>query len=175
MSLVDLLMVEHASLRLHFRYFREMNSDLIFELEDFISKSHSKVEDEIVFPRLTQLSPADADLARKINRLIEDHELLAGLGENMRVWATEGPKELDVKRIALYADTVMSHNASEEALVFPLWIASAQDEAEACRKARSIIEEFGVDRYLRVTGISKPLLDSLLRPGELAPLVRPTA
>ena len=174
MSLVDLLMVEHASLRLHFRYFREMNSDLIFELEDFISKSHSKVEDEIVFPRLTQLSPAEAELARKINRLIEDHELLAGLGENMRVWATEGPKELDVKRIGLYADTVMSHNASEEALVFPLWSTSAQYEAEACKNARSLIEGFGLDRYLRVTGISKPLLDSLLKPGELVNFIRPT-
>ena len=174
MSLIDLLMAEHASLRLHFRYFRDMNSDLIFELEDFISKCHSKVEDEIVFPTLTQISPADAELARKITRLIEDHELLAGLGENMRVWATEGPKELDGKRIGLYADTVMSHNASEEALVFPLWNTSAQDEAEACRKARNIIEEFGMDRYLRVTGISKPLLESLLKPMELTPVLRAT-
>lgn len=175
MSLIDLLMVEHASLRLHFRYFRDMNSDLVFELEDFISKCHAKVEDEVVFPELTRLLPNDTDLAKKINQLIEDHKLLTGMGENMRVWAVEGPKELDTKRIGLYADTVMSHNSSEEYLVFPDWNMDAEHEAEANRKALAIIEEFGVDRYLKVTGISKPLLDSLLEQVEHVTVTGPTA
>lgn len=175
MSLSDLLMVEHASLRLHFRYFREMNSDLVFELEDFISKCHAKMEDEVVFPVLTQLMPNDSELAKKINQLTEDHKLLTGMGENMRVWAVEGPKELDAKRIGLYADTVMSHNSSEEYLVFPLWKMDTEHEAEAGRKALAIIEEFGIDRYLKVTGISKPLLDSLLKHDEQVVVARATA
>jgi hypothetical protein len=35
MDLIELPMAEHASLRVHFRHLRYLNSDYIFELDDF--------------------------------------------------------------------------------------------------------------------------------------------
>ena len=160
MNIIELIMVEHASLRLHFRFVREKSADTIFEVEDFVRNCHARVEDEIIFPSLRQmLGSNNEQLTRIISRLEADHKLIKKIGEQIKVSTVQDETEAMRKKILLYADTVESHNSSEETLIFQFWQADEAKENESVMQAKSIIEEFGRERYFKMTGISERLFD----------------
>src|SRR5579875_1856254 len=123
MDLVELLMAEHATLRLHFKFFKELPEDSIFEIDSFLIKCHSKVEDDIVFrmleDKLLRTSSSNERLERIFKKIREDHMLLASFSDQIRSWTVEGENQLLKERLALYADTVLSHNSAEEVQIFP--------------------------------------------------------
>ncbi|MHB2037282.1 MAG: hemerythrin domain-containing protein [Nitrososphaerales archaeon] len=157
MNSVELLMVEHAALRVHFRLAREVNSDSIYEIEEFVRNCHAKVEDEVIFPKLRESGNAKQE--QVLSRLEADHKLIDTIGDQIKLRTAQGDVERLRKRILLYMSTVESHNSSEESLIFQYWKAGEQD---ATSKARKIIEEFGLNRYFAITGISEKLLDAVL-------------
>ena len=164
MNLIELLMIEHGSLRLHFQFARRTtNWDAIYEVEEFVRGCHAKVEDEVVFPKLRKsLEDPDRErLLKTISRLESDHKLIDTIGEQIKVRTTEGgdPDTLR-KRILLYATTVESHNSSEESLIFQYWV-SGNETGNLAEDAKTIIRGFGLNRYFQVTGISEKLLESL--------------
>ncbi|MDG6908414.1 MAG: hemerythrin domain-containing protein [Nitrososphaerota archaeon] len=160
MNIIELVMVEHASLRLHFRFVREKSAEPIFEVEDFVRNCHARVEDEIVFPSLEQMVGTESQqLTKIISRLEADHRLIEKIGEQIKIHTAQDESEALRKKILLYADTVESHNSSEETLIFQFWKADSEKERESIDKARKIIEEFGRERYFRVTVISERLFD----------------
>ncbi|MCL4517712.1 MAG: hemerythrin domain-containing protein [Thaumarchaeota archaeon] len=160
MNIIELLMVEHASLRLHFRFVREKSSDLIFEVEDFVRNCHAKVEDEVVFPRLKQmLASKEEQLVKVLSRIEADHKLIEMIGEQIKNSTAQAETEMLRKRIMLYANTVESHNSSEESLIFQYWKTTEEESREIISKAKNIIEQFGRERYFRITGISERLFD----------------
>ncbi|HZW56593.1 MAG TPA: hemerythrin domain-containing protein [Nitrososphaerales archaeon] len=159
MNIVELMMVEHASLRVYLRLVREKSADSIYELEDFVRNCHARIEDEVVFPRLKGIfeTSKDENLVKVLSRLEADHKLIEMIGEQIKVRTAEGDLDTTRKRTMLYADTLESHNASEENLVFQFW--PSDSESESMGKAKKIIEEYGRDRYFRITGISEKLFD----------------
>lgn len=160
MNIIELVMVEHASLRLHFRFVRERSNDPIFEVEDFVRNCHAKAEDEIIFPALKQMAGSrNEQLIRVIARLQEDHRLIEMIGEQLKVSTAQDETEALRKKVMLYADTVESHNSSEESLIFQFWHADKTRESESVAKAKRVVDEFGRERYFRITGISEKLFD----------------
>lgn len=160
MNIIEQLMVEHLALRLHFRFIRDSgNSNSIYELEDFVRKCHAKIEDEVVFPKLQSVE----DVSRSLSRLEADHKLIDKIGDQIKIQTEEGNAEVLKKRIALYMTTVESHNSSEESLVFPHWdsISSSIEPRDEVSRARKIIDEFGLNRYLAITSFSQHLLESV--------------
>ena len=113
-------MIEHAALRLHFRFARETNSDTIYEVEEFVRNCHAKIEDDIVFPnvKVSLDSPSNAKLVQVILRLEADHKLIDTIANQIRLRTAQGDVETLRKRILLYMNTVESHNSSEESLIF---------------------------------------------------------
>ncbi len=163
MDLVELLMAEHASLRVHLSHFRDAKLGSFFEVDDFVNNCHAKVEDDVLFPALSR-SAADSTFITALNRLGEEHRVLNMLSGNMRAFLAEETRELDPSRVALYVDTLESHNASEETTVFRRWRAvSTAQRQEAAARAREIVDSFGLDRYLRATGFSQELLSTVPR------------
>ncbi len=160
MNAVELLMLEHASLRLHFRLIKEGDSDFIYELDDFIRNCHSRIEDEILFPDIRASLRGDDHPQKVLIRFEHDHELISELGEQVRVATVQEVDETLRKKIMLYVDTVETHNADEEHLIFPSWKRSNKEDLT--KRIRKTIEVFGTDRYFRTTGISKELLDILV-------------
>ena len=117
MNIIELMMIEHASLRLHVRFVREKRTDSIYEVEDFVRNCHAKVEDEIVFPKLKQiLSPKDEQHMKILSRLEADHRLIEMIGEQIKLSTTHAETETLRKKVMLYANTLESHNSSEEEL-----------------------------------------------------------
>jgi hemerythrin superfamily protein len=166
MNIVELLMAEHASLRLHFQYARKTaNWDSIYEVEDFVRNCHAKIEDELVFPKLEkELARAqDPETVKVLSRLEADHKLIGAIGDQIKLRTTEGDIDTLRKRILLYSSTVESHNSSEESIIFQYWnnLGSATDEQQKdrVRQMHKIIQEFGLNRYFQITGISEKLLD----------------
>jgi hemerythrin superfamily protein len=163
MNLIELLMAEHASLRVYFRHLRYLNSDFLFELDDFVVNCHAKIEDEVIFPEMRKAAGTENKNIETITRRMEEeHKVIQMLGNSIRIAVAEGSKDIDRGKIMLYADTLESHNSSEETLLFPTWRLDSEQEAEAVSKAVQIIRDFGLERYLRVTGLSQEFL-SLLR------------
>jgi hemerythrin superfamily protein len=163
-NLVDLLMTEHVALRIHFLYLRELDRDRIFEVANFLTNSHARIEDEVVFPRIVEVaSPSNHEsIERAVKKYKEEHELIGSFAENMRVWTVEGEASLFKERIGLYIDTVLTHNVDEEVKLFPEWIrVSRESQEKALEQAKEIIRDLGYDRYYAITGISKELLDSV--------------
>ena len=159
MNSIELLMAEHAALRVHFRLARDVNSDSIYEVEEFVRNCHAKVEDEVIFPKLRE--SGNAQLEQVLSRLEADHKLIDAIGDQIKLRTAQGDIETLRKRILLYMNTVESHNASEESLIFQYWKAGESEERDTKSKARKIIEEFGLNRYFAITGISEKLLDSV--------------
>ena len=151
MNIIELLMAEHAALRLHFGYLRSA-SFAIYEIEDFVRNCHAKIEDELVFPELGKI----LEIKQAISRLEADHKLIDVIGDQIRQRTVQGDMETLKKRVELYASAVASHNASEESLIFGYW-----KGADVILSARKIIEDFGFGRYFAITGISEKLLDRL--------------
>ncbi len=165
MNIVELLMVEHASLRVHLRFIRGGQTDSIYEVEDFVRNCHGRIEDEIVFPKMKEflLATNNEPLVKTLSRLEADHRLLEKIGDQIKERTVEGNLEIARKRIMLYADTLESHNASEESLVFPFWsFRNSRESSEIASMAMKAIDAFGRDRYFRITGISEKLFDSLI-------------
>ncbi len=163
MNLTELLEAEHASLRVYFRHLRYLNSDFLFELDDFVTNCHAKIEDEVVFPEMRMAhGTEDKNIENITKRMEEEHKLLQMLGNNLRTIVAEGNEELDKNKVLLYADTLESHNSSEETLLFPSWDkVSIEKESEAASRARGIIDGYGFERYLRVTGFSQEFMNLL--------------
>jgi len=168
MNVIELLMTEHASLRLHFQYARKTaNWDSIYEVEDFVSNCHAKTEDELVFPKLEKefLRSSDKETLKILSRLEADHKLIGTIGDQIKLKTTQGDTESLRKRILLYANTVESHNSSEEALIFRYWpkLGSATNEGQEpiLEQVRRIIQDYGMNRYFQITGISQELYNSV--------------
>ena len=84
MNIIELLMAEHASLRLHFQYAKKTaNWDSIYEVEDFVRNCHAKIEDEVVFPELEKelLNTTDRETLKALSRLEADHKLIDTIGD----------------------------------------------------------------------------------------------
>lgn len=163
MNIVEQLMSEHAALRLHFRFARELDSNTIYEVEDFVRNCHAKVEDEIVFPILTEsiASTGNEDLRHVLSRLEADHKLIDRMGDQIRVRTAQRDMDALAKRVSLYMNAVESHNSNEESLIFQYWPHKNLEQRNSASKAREIIEEFGLYKYFIITGISEKLLDSV--------------
>ncbi len=163
MNLIELLMAEHASFRVYFRHLRYLNSDFIFELDDFVTNCHARVEDEVVFPEMRKSAGSEnKDVETATKRMEEEHKLLQLLGNSIRVAVAEGGKDVDRGKVLLYIDTLESHNSSEETLLFKGWKGNGEQEAQAVSGTMRIIHDFGVERYLKVTGFSQELLSSVV-------------
>jgi hemerythrin superfamily protein len=161
MDLAELLMSEHVSLRIYFRHLRDMKFDSFFELDDFVVNCHSKLEDDAMFPALVEGVPNPL-VSRTTKRLRDEHEVLKMLSNSIRVTMAEEKTELDKNKVALYADTLESHNISEEKTVFKDWKELNEKEKQrASTQASEIIRSFGLERYLRITGFSQEFLSSL--------------
>lgn len=126
MDLVELLMSEHAPLRIYFRHLRDMRFDSFFELDDFVVNCHARMEDEALFPTL--------DVPTK--RLQTEHEVLKMLSNGIRVSMAEEKSELDKNKVALYADTLESHNTREEKTVFRAGDRSARTREKRRQRRR---------------------------------------
>ncbi|MDA4131005.1 MAG: hemerythrin domain-containing protein [Thaumarchaeota archaeon] len=168
MNAVELLMVEHASLRLHFQYARKTaNWDSIYEIEDFVRNCHARSEDEVVFPQLQKefVRSSNQETLKILSRLEADHKLIDTIGDQIKSRTVQGDTETLRKRILLYANTVESHNSSEEALIFQYWknLDTTIDESaqNSVSLFRQIIQDYGLNRYFQITGISEKLLDSV--------------
>lgn len=149
-------MVEHAAIRIQLKIIREKNSDSIFELEDFVRNCHAKVEDIVVFPKLKVILGSKGEqLVKTLSRLEADHKLIEMIGEQIKTLTAQGEEQTMRKRIMLYADTLESHNSSEESLVFPLWNLDEKEERDIMLRSIEVIEKFGRERYFRITGISQ--------------------
>lgn len=159
MNIIEQLMIEHQALRLHFYYLREANnSDRIYEIEQFVRNCHARIEDEIVFPKL-----GEVDYIRQVlSRLAADHKMIDAIGDQIKLRTSQGDLDLLKKRVLLYTTTVESHNSSEESLLFPHWKADESTERSCGARSRTIIEEFGLNRYFAITGFSQKLLDLVM-------------
>ena len=157
-------MAEHASLRLHFQYGRKTgNWDSIYEVESFVRNCHARIEDELVFPKLGKfLETQNSETLKVLSRLEADHKMIDTIGDQIKLRTTQGDTETLRKRILLYANIVESHNSSEESLIFQYWKNLSKDQQEdTIPNMRKIIEEYGLNRYFQITGISGKLLDSM--------------
>lgn len=166
MNIIEQLMVDHAALRLHFSFIRESSYDSIYELEEFVRKCHARIEDEIIFPKMRMwlTPPHDAELIQAISRLEADHKLIDTIGDQIKMRTTQGDLDMVKKRAMLYMSTVESHNSSEESLIFQHWNPKGfEEDREAALQAKKMIQEFGLNRYFRITGMSEKLLDAVGR------------
>ena len=156
-------MVEHAALRLHFRFARETNSNAIYQLEEFVRSCHARIEDELVFPKLKESISRllEETVTKDLSRLEADHRLIDKIGDQIKVRTVQGDEETLRKRILLYMNTVESHNAGEESLIFQHWNVSEAEEHEVKSKAWDIIRAFGLNRYFAITGFSEKLVEMI--------------
>lgn len=160
MNIIEQLMIEHAALRLHFRFAKESNSNAIYELEEFVRTCHARIEDALVFPRLKESlsQPIEEKVRKDLSRLEADHKLIDKIGDQIRFQTVQGDVETLRKRILLYMNTVESHNAGEESLIFQHWNVSDAEEHEVKSKAWEIIRVFGLNRYFAISGFSEELV-----------------
>jgi hemerythrin superfamily protein len=158
MNVIEQLMVEHAAIRLRLNSIRasETNSDSIYDLDEFVIKCHARIEDDLVFPRLMEMLTSEGreELEKTLSRIEADHKLIQKISEQIKFATEKGDSEILRKRIMLYCTTVETHNLAEENLIFPYW------KSEEKIDTKKIIDEFGRDRYFKITGVSQKLFDT---------------
>ncbi|HLH85538.1 MAG TPA: hypothetical protein VKU79_01575, partial [Thermoplasmataceae archaeon] len=100
----------------------------------------------------------------RVKQIQADHKLLLKLSENLDRWIEKGDQSLIRERAPLYIRLLKDHNANEDKFVFRWWNPSDHShENDVIREASSVIENFGVDRYLAITGASKELFEKMFK------------
>ncbi len=153
MDSISVLLFEHSVIRNLSRNPIEHWYTRFSDFNDFVINCHARHEDEIVFPRLID-AYEDEDFRKTVRRVSADHKLIATLGSNILNWLSRGDHELLRMRIPLYFKVLLEHNSSEEQLLFKRW------KPEMGSSFRRIILEFGVSKYMEITGASKEMIES---------------
>jgi hemerythrin superfamily protein len=150
---ISVLLFEHSVIRILSRNPIEYWYTKFNDFNDFVINCHARHEDEIVFPKLIA-AYEDEDFRKTVMRVSADHRLIATLGGNISNWLAKGDHELLRTRIPLYLKVLLEHNSSEEQLLFKRW------KTGMGSSFRRIIQEFGVSRYMDITGASQQMIES---------------
>lgn len=159
MDVVELLMMDHLSIRLLVRCglcVREVGEFAAFH--DFVAGCHARIEDEAVFPMLKEyFSEMDETFVKLVEWIGNDHKLLDTLAGNVIGYGRSGERETYEDRLNLYFKLLMEHNLREEAQLFPRWFKDLPQDVrtKATEDARRIIMAFGLKKYTEITGLSE--------------------
>ncbi|WP_297216378.1 hemerythrin domain-containing protein [Thermoplasma sp.] len=160
-DLSELLMVEHSAIRLLAKVsYGKESLDIFEDFNDYLVKDHVEVEERILFPAITDFEWEDRkEFEKTVNRIKADHKLIETLADNLIKWKRSGDEDLFKLRLPLFYKTLTEHNLSEEDQIFPRW-KRIDDEVRdiTLREALDLIEETGIERYSRNTGISKEFI-----------------
>ncbi len=155
MDSVDVLLFEHSIIRLKEKELTKIESAIsdFNDFNDFVVNCHAKHEDEIVFPILISKNQDDKDYVSYVKRISADHKLIATLGNNIVSWIKEKNYEMLERRLPLYFKILLEHNSNEEKDIFVRW------KPEYSVSYKKVILEYGVDKYTKITGASRELID----------------
>jgi hemerythrin superfamily protein len=158
MDVVEVLIIDHISIRLLAKcnpYIKSVDEFVSFH--DFIVNCHAKIEDDIVFPALKNLYKGKyEEFVKLIEWISNDHKLLDTLGNKVIEYGRAGRQENYRERLSLYFKILLEHNTREESQLFPNWFKEiANTTRTSCTKrARKIIENYGLEKYTKLTGFS---------------------
>ena len=159
MDVVEILMVDHLSIRLLARCRPlEISLDEFSNLHDFIVNCHAKIEDEIVFPVLREHYIGEyEEYAKLVEWIGNDHKLLETLGNRTIEYGVDKDWENYRRRLNLYFKILVEHNHREEEEIFPKWLREIDNviRSKCTEKAKRIIEGYGLEKYTKLTGFSK--------------------
>lgn len=165
-DLVEILVGEHLAIkRVKLECEAERNIGKFKDFHEYLIECHVQVEENVVFPLLSDYGWEDSDeFVKRIERIAADHRLIEKLGSNLIEWEKEGNMQLFNQRFPMYFQLLLDHNASEEDSIFNRWTEIDVKETESARKeAIGIISNFGIERYSSVTGLRKSSLDYIFR------------
>lgn len=157
-DLAEILSVEHMAIR-HIRKSFYLLDDIgpFREFHSYLKESHIVLEEKILVPVLKMVDmPDSGEFRARVDRIMADHRLIQALSENLVKWHEDGDIELFRQRLPLYFRLLSDHNDSEEQAIFPRWREIGRRQAaDTIREAASVVESFGMKRYMEVTGISE--------------------
>ncbi|MGC8661311.1 MAG: hemerythrin domain-containing protein [Nitrososphaeria archaeon] len=161
MEPVDLLLYEHSALRVLKSEWENGYQRIEFKkINDFVINHHARVEDLYVFPKIKASNPNDTDLVKNIDRISADHKLIETLGNNIVKWINGNDEDMLKRRIPVYWKILSEHNMSEEKTIFY----RLNDSLESIDGILESITSFGIDEYIKITGISSPMLEMYFSP-----------
>ena len=161
-DIVEILMIEHLAIR-HISRCRKPGDTDFYEFNAYLKNCHIEIEEKIVFPLILSYARDNSGASfPKIEQIRADHKLIETLAVNLAKWKESGNTDLYEERLPLYFRLLVEHNRSEDEAVFPFWPeANNRDAKISASEALGIIETFGKDRYLGITGLSGKAIDYL--------------
>ncbi len=165
-DIVEILMLEHLAIR-NISRCRKPEEATFYEFNAYLKNCHIEIEEKIVFPLILSYARDNAQASfPRIEQIRADHRLIETLADNLAKWKESGNMQLYEERLPLYFRLLVEHNRSEDEIVFPLWSSADHRDAKiGASEALNIIETFGKDRYLSITGLSGKAMDYLFGRG----------
>lgn len=158
MDVVEILMVDHLSIRMIIKCgLTRMGVDEFSSLHGFIVNCHARIEDDLVFPVLKKhYMDSYEEYAKLVEWIGNDHRLLETLGNKTISYGIDKDWINYRRRLNLYFKILVEHNLREEVEIFPNWLNEIDRETRRkyTAKAKEIIEEYGLEKYTRLTGFS---------------------
>ncbi len=99
-------------------------------------------------------------MVKNIDRISADHKLIETLGNNIVKWINGNDEDMLKRRIPVYWKILSEHNMSEEKTIFY----RLNDSLESIDGILESITSFGIDEYIKITGISSPMLEMYFSP-----------
>ncbi|MEM3676288.1 MAG: hypothetical protein QXV22_04435 [Thermoplasmataceae archaeon] len=163
-QIVDFLMVEHSLIRGIGKCIAGEAGPEFSDFREYVKSCHIEIEEKLVFPVIIESLPESSlDVSVRVKQIQADHKLLLKLSENIDNWISQGNSRLLGERGPLYIRLLKEHNQNEDSFVFKLWPHADQDSnSKIKREAMAIIENFGLKRYLEITGISMELYEKFM-------------
>ncbi len=156
MDPIDLLLYEHSALRVLKAEWENGYQRLDFKrINDFVVNHHAVIEDAYVFPKIKASNSSDVELIKNIDRISADHKLIETLGNNIVNWINSNDADMLKRRMPLYWKTLYDHNLLEEKTVF----FRSRDNIDNVDGIIKSINSFGMDDYIKITGISSAMLE----------------
>ena len=156
-DLAEILMVEHLAIK-QSRWLveKQYDNDVFRNFHSYVKECHIELEEKICFPILESYPFTDSKEFRdRTERIKADHKLIDALAVNIMKWHESGNDNLVQERKPLLYKVLVDHNASEEIDIFPRWNQVDVNELRSSMKdALSIIESFGIGKYIDATGIN---------------------
>lgn len=162
-DLIQLLMVDHFSIKLALSPNTTISSSRIESIIHFMSECHFELEENAVFPVIESSLPEDRAIHEVVNKALSDHILIRRTAKTLIDSLSNNTSEdVSMKFEGLFK-TLVQHDLLEDLKIFPSWFhVDAKKKQESLKEAKAIVEEYGYKYYEKATVMPEYMIKHFL-------------
>ncbi len=162
-DLVGLLMLDHFMLEKTALKQEQKGPERMDSIIRFIAECHFEIEENAIFPFIDASIKEESPVRAAIRSCLSDHLLIRKAGKGVVDLISAGDVQGAARKFDQFSKLLIAHDGKEDGDVFPEWYrVESTKSTQALEEAKSIIDQYGINYYERITGLTPRLIKHFL-------------